>query len=128
VDGGCLTCRALEKLYLIGTQKEDEFTNYINIGPVNQMINTLCVFLKKGKSSSEFANHLYRIDDYLWMGRDGMKMNGTNGSQLWDCAFAVQALIENPRVRDEFKVGVKLLCFGASFFFCATGQGGMDGL
>jgi hypothetical protein len=25
--------------------------------------------------------------DYLWMGTDGMKMNGTNGSQLWDTAF-----------------------------------------
>lgn len=52
---------------------------------------------------------MYRIDDYLWMGRDGMKMQGTNGSQLWDLAFAVQGLIENPRIRDEFKVRSSML-------------------
>lgn len=26
--------------------------------------------------------HVERVPDYLWMGRDGMKMNGTNGSQV----------------------------------------------
>ena len=29
----------------------------------------------------------------LRMGTDGMKMQGTNGSQVWDAAFAVQALL-----------------------------------
>ena len=29
--------------------------------------------------------------DYLWVAEDGMKMQGYNGSQLWDTAFAVQA-------------------------------------
>ena len=38
----------------------------------------------------------------MWMGRDGMKMNGTNGSQLWDTAFMVQALVESG-MKDEFK-------------------------
>lgn len=28
--------------------------------------------------------------DYLWVAEDGMKMQGYNGSQLWDTAFAVQ--------------------------------------
>ncbi len=36
-------------------------------------------------------------------GRDGMKMNGTNGSQLWDAAFMVQGLIESG-LKEEFKV------------------------
>ncbi len=36
------------------------------------------------------------------MGLDGMKMNGTNGSQLWDTAFMVQALIET-RLREKYK-------------------------
>jgi hypothetical protein len=35
-------------------QKEDEFTNYICIGPVNKMINMLCVFIKEGKDSPQF--------------------------------------------------------------------------
>ena len=30
----------------------------------------------------------------MYQGRDGMKMNGTNGSQLWDAAFMVQGLID----------------------------------
>ena len=35
--------------------------------------------------------HLPRLHDYLWVAEDGMKMQGYNGSQLWDTAFAVQA-------------------------------------
>lgn len=31
-----------------------------------------------------------RLFDYLWVAEDGMKMQGYNGSQLWDTAFAVQ--------------------------------------
>jgi squalene cyclase len=31
-----------------------------------------------------------------------MKMNGTNGSQLWDTSFMVQALIESG-LKDEFQ-------------------------
>jgi lanosterol synthase len=30
----------------------------------------------------------------MWMTRDGMLVTGTNGSQLWDTAFAAQALVE----------------------------------
>jgi len=38
------------------------------------------------------GRHLARLPDYLWLAEDGMKMQGYNGSQLWDTAFAVQAL------------------------------------
>ena len=31
--------------------------------------------------------------DYLWVAEDGMKMQGYNGSQLWDTAFAVHAIV-----------------------------------
>lgn len=31
-----------------------------------------------------------RLFDYLWVAEDGMKMQGYNGSQLWDTSFAVQ--------------------------------------
>ena len=30
------------------------------------------------------------MPDYLWVAEDGMKMQGYNGSQCWDTAFAVQ--------------------------------------
>ncbi len=31
-----------------------------------------------------------RVYDYLWVAEDGLKMQGYNGSQLWDTSFAVQ--------------------------------------
>lgn len=36
--------------------------------------------------------HIPRVHDFLWVAEDGMKMQGYNGSQLWDTAFAVQAI------------------------------------
>ena len=36
--------------------------------------------------------HIPRVYDYLWVAEDGMKMQGYNGSQLWDTSFAVQAI------------------------------------
>lgn len=47
-----------------------------------------------GKNSDWFKGHMGRIQDYLWISDKGMMMTGTNGSQLWDTAFAAQALLE----------------------------------
>lgn len=74
---------------------EDKQTNYINIGPVNQVLNSLCVWHKHGKNSIEFQKHIDRWKDYLWVAEDGIKMNGYNGSQLWDTIFTTQALLES---------------------------------
>lgn len=73
---------------------EDEQTNYVNIGPVNQVINSICVWHAYGKDSDKFRKHVDRWYDYLWVAEDGMKMNGYNGSQLWDTSFALQAILE----------------------------------
>lgn len=73
---------------------EDTQTHYVNIGPVNQVINSLCVWHAWGKESEAFQRHVERWKDYLWLAEDGMKMNGYNGSQLWDTAFALQAMTE----------------------------------
>lgn len=73
---------------------EDVNTNYVDIGPVNKAINMLCVFFTEGKSE-RFEKHVERLDDYLWLAADGMKMQGYNGSQLWDTAFSGQAIIES---------------------------------
>ncbi|XP_059453133.1 cycloartenol synthase 2 isoform X2 [Corylus avellana] len=71
---------------------EDENTRYICIGPVNKVLNMLCCWVEDPNSEA-FKLHLPRIYDYLWIAEDGMKMQGYNGSQLWDTAFAVQAII-----------------------------------
>lgn len=73
---------------------EDAQANYINIGPVNQAINSICIWHAYGKDSKQFKKHRARWSDYLWVAEDGMKMQGYNGSQLWDTAFALQAVTE----------------------------------
>lgn len=79
---------------------EDIQTRFVNIGPVNQVINSLAVWHKHGKDSAQFKKHVERWQDYLWVAEDGMKMNGYNGSQLWDVAFASQALLESGMVSE----------------------------
>eukprot|EP01096_Ripella_sp_DP13-Kostka_P007824 TRINITY_DN2887_c0_g1_i1.p1 TRINITY_DN2887_c0_g1~~TRINITY_DN2887_c0_g1_i1.p1 ORF type:complete len:720 (+),score=260.70 TRINITY_DN2887_c0_g1_i1:33-2162(+) len=76
---------------------EDENTKYICIGPVNKVINMLCVWFDEGESD-RFKKHVERIPDYLWLAEDGMKMQGYNGSQLWDTAFSVQAIVATGQV------------------------------
>ncbi|KAJ7009952.1 lupeol synthase-like isoform X1 [Populus alba x Populus x berolinensis] len=39
-----------------------------------------------------FRRHLARIEDYVWLGEDGIKMQSF-GSQVWDTSLALQALI-----------------------------------
>jgi len=76
---------------------EDIQTNYIDIGPVNKSLNMLSVYISSnGDSNNErFKRHIPRIDDYLWVAEDGMKMQGYNGSQCWDTSFTIQAIIES---------------------------------
>ncbi|WCJ34665.1 Cycloartenol synthase [Euphorbia peplus] len=71
---------------------EDQNTNYICLGPVNKVLNMLCCWVEDPNSEA-YKCHLPRIKDYLWIAEDGMKMQGYNGSQLWDVVFAVQAII-----------------------------------
>ncbi|MCL7051538.1 hypothetical protein MKW94_011050, partial [Papaver nudicaule] len=73
---------------------EDENTQYICIGAVNKVLNMLCCWVEDPNSEA-FKLHLPRIQDYLWLAEDGMKMKAYNGSQLWDTAFAAQAIISS---------------------------------
>ncbi len=74
---------------------EDKQSSYINIGPVSQVINSLCIWDRYGKKSEYFKKHVERWYDYLWVAEDGMKMQGYSGAQLWETAFAVNAILEN---------------------------------
>nr|XP_036879554.1 lanosterol synthase [Manis javanica] len=85
--------RATQKLYE-HILADDLFSKYISIGPISKTINMLVRWYVDGPASTAFQEHVSRIPDYLWLGPDGMKMQGTNGSQIWDTAFAVQALLE----------------------------------
>lgn len=82
---------------------EDDHTNFINIGPVNKAINMICVWHAYGADSERFQKHQARVADYLWVAEDGMKMQGYNGSQLWDAIFAAQALLEGKK-ENQFRL------------------------
>lgn len=74
---------------------EDQQTNYINLGPVNQAINSIGIWHAYGKNSNQFKKHVACWYDYLWVAEDGMKMSGYNGSQFWDTALAIRAMLES---------------------------------
>ncbi|KAM3862156.1 lanosterol synthase-like [Diretmus argenteus] len=94
--------RAVKELYE-HIQADDRFTKCISIGPISKTINMLVRWYVDGPSSPTFQEHVSRIPDYLWLGLDGMKMQGTNGSQLWDTCFAVQAFLEIPENPPEYQ-------------------------
>ncbi len=79
---------------------EDIQTKYVNIGPVNQAMNSICIWHAYGKDSEEFKKHYDRWFDYLWLAEDGMKMGGYNGDQLWETAFTVRAMNESSIGKD----------------------------
>ena len=62
-------------------KEEDKQTNYVDIGPVNKALNMLCVWVDGGRDSLnvDFRKHLVRVDDYLWLAEDGLKMQGRLG-------------------------------------------------
>ncbi|KAJ3108476.1 Lanosterol synthase (Oxidosqualene--lanosterol cyclase) [Phlyctochytrium planicorne] len=85
-------------------RNEDENTKFLDIGPVNKTMNMIIVWLVDGPDSESFKSHCFRNLDFMWKGPEGMMMNGTNGSQLWDTAFSVQALMESGlAAEEEFK-------------------------
>ncbi|KAJ4839943.1 Cycloartenol synthase 2 [Turnera subulata] len=82
---------------------EDENSHYICIGPVSKVLNMLCCWVEDPDSEA-YKFHLSRIKDYLWIAEDGMKMQGYNGSQLWDVAFAVQAIVATNQIDEHASV------------------------
>ena len=84
---------------------EDLQTNFIDIGPVNKVLNMLSAYNEAGGDLTHpnVANHMIRVADYMWVAEDGMKMKGYNGSQCWDTSFAIQGIYETGLL-DEFPV------------------------
>ena len=85
---------ALKRVYeLILT--EDDNTDHQGLGPVNKMMNLIVRWYVDGPESTAFKRHRWRRADFMWLGKEGMMMTGTNGSQLWDIAFISQAIVES---------------------------------
>lgn len=83
-------------------QMEDANTDYACLAPVNAPLNTIVCFLAEGPQSYSVKRHFERLNDYIWVNNEGMLMNGTNGVQVWDTAFTIDActnagLAEDPK-------------------------------
>lgn len=89
---------------------EDLQTNYVDIGPVNKVLNMLSAYYVAGRdiNASTVQKHLMRVPDYMWVAEDGMKMKGYNGSQCWDTSFAIQAIYEAGLLDDFPEVSEKV--------------------
>jgi lanosterol synthase len=80
---------------------EDENTAYQTLAPVSKMMNLVCRAHVEGPESEAYKQHEIKRHDFMWLGKDGMMMCGTNGSQLWDAAFITQALVETGLANEE---------------------------
>ncbi|MFO0551306.1 MAG: terpene cyclase/mutase family protein [Polyangiaceae bacterium] len=98
-SNAALRRRALD-VVLDHIRHEDETTSYLDIGPVSKAMNMVVRFAEDPRGHG-FERHVARIADYLWDGHDGMKMQGYNGSQFWDTAFAVRALVDAGLASEE---------------------------
>ncbi|PLW08132.1 hypothetical protein PCANC_26249 [Puccinia coronata f. sp. avenae] len=74
---------------------EDEDTDFIDIAPVNKVFNLIVCWDRYGPDSEEFRQHQIKLNNLLWMNKDGMGLSSANGSQLWDLGFITQALVES---------------------------------
>ena len=75
-------------------QYEGSNTDHADLAPVSAPMNAVCSFIKEGSDSYSFQRRLYHLHDYMWINSEGMMTNGTNGVQVWDTAFSIQAVHE----------------------------------
>ncbi|KAG7605313.1 unnamed protein product [Arabidopsis thaliana] len=82
----------------------DESTRYITGGCLPKAFHMLACWIEDPKSDY-FKKHLARVREYIWIGEDGLKIQSF-GSQLWDTALSLHALldgIDDHDVDDEIK-------------------------
>ncbi|KAI3443472.1 hypothetical protein Pfo_000137 [Paulownia fortunei] len=70
---------------------EDKNSRYLCIGCVEKVL-CLVACWAEDPNSEAYKRHLARIPDYFWVAEDGMKMQSF-GCQMWDAAFAIQAIL-----------------------------------
>lgn len=91
---------ASDRVYSL-VKKECANTDYLSIAPVNFAFNMIIVYLEEGRESAAFQRCLYRKDDVVFHGPQGLTVMGTNGVQVWDVAFMCQYLIMAGLAVDE---------------------------
>ncbi|KAK8498225.1 hypothetical protein V6N11_062102 [Hibiscus sabdariffa] len=72
---------------------EDENSRYLCIGCVEKVLCLIACWVEDPNSEA-YKRHLARLPDYYWIAEDGLKMQ-TFGSQMWDAALAIQAILSS---------------------------------
>lgn len=93
---------------------EDANTDFADLAPVNAPMNTLVCYIRDGPDAYSVRRHIERLDDALWVNKEGLLCNGTNGVQCWDTSFLIQAVIDagleqDPRWRPMLKKALGFL-------------------
>jgi squalene/oxidosqualene cyclase-like protein len=91
--------RALEEVYE-HILYEDRVTQFIDIGPVNKVLNTFVHHFHAPRGET-FQKAWDACEVYLWEGHDGLKMQGYNNSEFWDTVFTMQAIAATPFARES---------------------------
>jgi lanosterol synthase len=79
---------------------EDANTDYSCLASVNNPMNLVACFIRDGPDAYSVKRHRERTEDYLWINKEGMHMNGTNGVMVWDTAFLIQSVVQAKLAED----------------------------
>ncbi|CAA3029551.1 lupeol synthase-like [Olea europaea subsp. europaea] len=72
---------------------EDMNSRYLCIGCVEKVLCLIACWVEDPNSEA-YKRHIARIPDYFWVAEDGLKMQSF-GCQMWDAAFAIQAILSS---------------------------------
>ncbi|MCJ1265881.1 hypothetical protein MMC22_005763 [Lobaria immixta] len=75
-------------------EDEEQDTSYLCYAVPSKTFQSLAIALKDSPGSERVDRHIEAISAYMWLGKDGMTSNLTEGVQCWDTAFSVQAAVE----------------------------------
>lgn len=89
-------------------------TDYACLAPVSHPMTLVCCYVRDGPDAYTVRRLRERAEDAIWVNREGLMVNGTNGVQSWDTAFAIQAVVsaglaEDPRWRPMLTKALEFL-------------------
>lgn len=107
--------------------KDLQNNDHLSIAPLSCALNSIVVFIEKGKQSMEFERLVFRWPDTLFMTPEGMMVCGTNGVQVWDVSFALQYAVYSglagcPEFKDSIIKGYRFLCRSQFTDNCVEGS------
>jgi squalene/oxidosqualene cyclase-like protein len=104
-----LRARALEHT-LDHVKHEQLTTSFLDIGPVNKALDAIALHASE-PGSPHTTRAIEALDDYLFEGERGLTMQAYNSSELWDTAFAAQALVAGGRYERFPRLAGEMLRF-----------------